>query len=189
MVGTCARTAGALGVAGVLAGCGIRSTTVPVDAGPAPVRASCAVPQVAGAAPGRQLRSVYLVCSMQVTPVWRSVPVGADAPTLLAQLHRSPLAAESQAGFSTEVPGSLTITGPQRGDPPDALRLSQPLDELPSYALAQLVCTLADPDPSVPARILHLAGPDPTSRTRAYTCTPDLRTNPDAGETAGDPTG
>ncbi|WP_188279232.1 hypothetical protein [Streptomyces sp. CBMA29] len=177
----------------LIGGCGIRTTTVPVDAGPAPSRVSCAVPRD-GKAPETDtaVRQVYLVCSMQTTPVKRSVtlrPGRIDRLTqvreLVAQLQRSPLSAEAQAGFSTEVPGSLEILGPFKGDPENALRLNQAVDELPSFALAQIVCTLAD-DPSVTGDGgVVLGGDDPDSKLRRYTCTPDLRTRPDAADSAG----
>jgi hypothetical protein len=191
-VRTYARTAGLVAMAALLAGCGIRSTQVPVDAGPAPSRASCAVPHPDSTPePGTEPRSIYLVCGMQVTPVRRSVAAGAGPSELLAQLHRSPLAAESRADFSTEVPGSLAILRPWKGDPLGTLRLNQPLEELPSFALAQIVCTLTDPTPSLgtatPAHPVLLAGPTSTSKPRPYACTPDLRTRPDAADTAGIP--
>ena len=63
-------------LAALLAGCGIRTTTVPVDAGPAPSRVACAAPK-APAAPAADVvvRKVFLVCNTQVTPVNRSVEV------------------------------------------------------------------------------------------------------------------
>ncbi len=44
----------------------------------------------------------------------------------------------------TAVPRRLTVSGGTDGDPDEALRLSEPLEELPPYALAQIVCTYAD---------------------------------------------
>ncbi|MFF3563354.1 hypothetical protein ACFYXS_25225 [Streptomyces sp. NPDC002574] len=89
--------------AALAAGCGIRTTSVPVDAGPAPSRVSCAVPDdtpatatatasasasatatasapaSASASPtaapsaAQSVATVYLVCSSQVADVHRSV--------------------------------------------------------------------------------------------------------------------
>ncbi|MEU3463660.1 hypothetical protein ABZ721_27395 [Streptomyces sp. NPDC006733] len=183
-------------------GCGIRTTTVPVDAGPAPTRVSCAAPKatVPTAPPGATLLKVYLVCSALAAQVTRTVivPDGAGvgpAPTdrlaaaheLLGQLQRRPSAAEAEAGFATEVPGNLDITGPLPGDPKEALRLSLSLDELPSFALAQLVCTFeAVPGVSTSDHAVLLGGPpEDHQRVKRYTCTSALRTRPEAADTAG----
>lgn len=218
-----ARTAGTLVLAALVAGCGIRSTTVPVDAGPAPSRVSCAVPDGAAptarpqaasgpatteparspaprsapapggtavldstAPPGSDavLRTVYLVCHDQIAAVKRSVPVRSGTSALLAELQRNPLPAETKAGFYTAVPGALTLARPLRSDPPGSVRLSRPLDELPSFALAQIVCTLTDPDETATGHTLLLGGPTAASPVRAYTCTSDLRTRADAADTA-----
>lgn len=144
------------------AACGIRATSVPVDAGAAPSRVGCVLPQdpadperpesLSGGGTDRTVR-VYLVCGSRVSPVERQVhmPGGRSAAerlpvarTLLKELQRRPTAPEGTAGFETAVPDGLTVQGPADGDPDEALRLSRPLDELPSYALAQLVCTYAD---------------------------------------------
>jgi hypothetical protein len=174
-------------------GCGIRTTTVPVDAGPAPSRVSCAAPR-AGSAPEPEdvVRQVYLVCSSQTAPVKRGVPLRqgridrlSQARELIAQLQRSPLSAEAQAGFSTEVPGGLEVTGPRRGDPKETLRLNQAVDELPSFALAQIVCTLASDASVTLDGSVVLGGNDPDAKPRRYSCTPGLRTRPDAADSAG----
>jgi hypothetical protein len=186
-------TAVLLAVLPLIGGCGIRTTTVPVDAGPAPSRVSCAVPRGSSAPePDAVMRQVYLVCSMQTAPVKRSVAVRqgqidriSQVRELVAQLQRSPLAGETQAGFSTAVPGNLEVLGPFRGDPKEALRLSQPVDEMPSFALAQIVCTLAGDATVSSDHSVVLGGDSPQSTLRRYTCTPDLRTRPDAADTAG----
>lgn len=177
----------------LVGGCGIRTTTVPVDAGPAPSRVSCAVPRDSTATdPDTFVRQVYLVCSMQATAVKRSIPLRqtkidrlSQVRELIAQLQRSPLSAEAQAGFSTEVPGSLEVLGPYKGDPKEALRLNQTVDELPSFALAQIVCTLADDPTFTTDGSVVLGGHDPDSKPRRYACTSDLRTRPDAADSAG----
>ncbi|MDF9815226.1 hypothetical protein [Streptomyces sp. SPB162] len=182
-------------------GCGIRTTTVPVDAGPAPTRVSCAAPSAAvpSETPGTTVVKVYLVCSALAAQVTRTltVPDGAlarPAPAdrlvaaheLLGQLQRRPSAAEAEAGFATEVPGNLDISGPLRGDPKDALRLSLSLDELPSFALAQLVCTFeAAPGVGTADHTVLLGGPNPEDHIKRYGCTSALRTRPEAADTAG----
>jgi hypothetical protein len=190
--------------AALLGGCGIRTTSVPVDAGPAPSRVSCAAPK-APATPSANtvLRQVYLVCSMQIAPVEREVTLrdGRSTPysvaqELITQLQISPRAEETKAGFSTAVPGNrlfLQFLQPPAVDPvspaaKDALRLSEPLDELPSFALAQIVCTLTGNALVAPHHSVVLGGPgqDPLRR---FTCTSDLRTRPDAADSAGTPVG
>ncbi len=182
-------------------GCGIRTTTVPVDAGPAPTRVSCAVPQatVPPETPGATVVKVYLVCSALAAQVTRTVtssdvtgarPAPASrliaAHELLDQLKRRPSAGEAEAGFATEVPGNLNLTGPRPGDPKDSLRLNLSLDELPSFALAQLVCTFtAAPGVGLADRSVPLGGPDAADPVKRYLCTSALRTRPDAADTAG----
>jgi hypothetical protein len=188
-----AAAAGLLAALPLLTGCGIRTTTVPVDAGPAPSRVSCAVPKAANA-PGvtdAAVEQVYLVCGMQTTPVPRTVqilPRPADrveeVRELVAQLQRSLLAGEEKSGFSTAVPGTLEVSGPDPGDPADALRLGQPLEDLPSFALAQIVCTVAGSSLASPGHSVVLGGSG-HNKARRYTCTPDLRTRPQAADTAG----
>ena len=184
-------------MAPVLTGCGIRTTSVPVDAGPAPSRVSCEAPKApAAVGPDAIVRPVYLVCSMQIAAVSRSVPVRNgwmnrtdQVRELIEQLQTGPRAAESKAGFSTAVPGALGITAAFTGDPKGALRLDQSPDELPSFALAQLVCTLTANPQIAPDRKVVLGGPEPASKLRSYACTPDLRSDPGAADTAGTPVG
>ncbi|MFE2541368.1 hypothetical protein [Actinacidiphila glaucinigra] len=180
----------------LLAGCGIRTTSVPVDAGPAPSRVSCAVPDeeasataTASASPRGLTARVYLVCSAQVAGVNRSVRTeGLDqlgeAVLLLRELQRKPRGGESSAGFTTAVQGDLAVEGPRRGDPRGSLRLSAPLGDLPPFALAQLVCTFAGTGAGAGSGGVLLGGSDDTP-VRRFTCTGDLRTDPEAAETAG----
>lgn len=196
------RASGGLAATGALlltvlplaAGCGIRTTSVPVDAGPAPSRVSCAVPKPENSpdVTDAQIERVYLVCGMQTTPVPRTVQVRLrmsgrteQVRELVAQLQRSVLGAEAKAGFATAVPGTLEVAGPEPGDPADALRLGQPVEDLPSFALAQIVCTIAVSPLASPGHSVVLGGPEPGSKVRRYTCTPDLRTRPQAADTAG----
>ncbi|MEU1615702.1 hypothetical protein ACFZAU_06950 [Streptomyces sp. NPDC008238] len=180
----------------LLAGCGIRTTSVPVDAGPAPSRVSCAVPDeeatataTTSASPRGLTARVYLVCSAQVAAVNRSVRTeGLDqlgtAVLLLRELQHKPRGGESSAGFTTAVQGDLAVEGPRRDDPRGSLRLSAPLGDLPPFALAQLVCTYAGTAASSVTGGVLLGGPDDTP-VRRFTCTGDLRTDPEAAETAG----
>ncbi|MET8677731.1 hypothetical protein ABZW18_09110 [Streptomyces sp. NPDC004647] len=181
------------------AGCGIRGTSIPVDAGAAPSRASCSVPGDRGSA-GDSANAVpvkvFLVCSTQLLPVDRTVRVPGDrlatdrlrvARALLNELQDQPTAPEEEAGFSTEVPDDLEVTGARKGDPEEALRLSRVPDELPSYALAQLVCTYADTAAAAKGgRSVVLGGPAEGSLQR-YVCTPGLRARPEAARNAGTP--
>ncbi|WFB09042.1 hypothetical protein LRS74_19830 [Streptomyces sp. LX-29] len=182
-----------------LAGCGIRGTAVPVDAGAAPSRASCDAPEgkpttrpaVRGSA------TVYLECLSQVQPVDRGErPAGASMSTdpaqvaraLLAELRQRPSAAERKAGYGTEVRAGLTVSGPAKGDPVEALRMSSRPEELPSTALAQIICTYASsPATSDADRQVVLGGPDHDDPLRRYACTEALREHPESALSSGTP--
>ncbi|BBA99702.1 hypothetical protein RVR_6435 [Actinacidiphila reveromycinica] len=184
-------------LAALLAGCGIRSTTVPVDDGPAPSRVACAPPGTPSSTDqDSMVDRIYLVCNTQVTPVRRAVDVRdgridriGEVRTLLAQLQISPRTAETKAGFSTAVPGTLQIVAAGPGGPEDALLLNDRPQDLPSFALAQLVCTLTADSLVSPDHSVVLGGPEPDGKLRAYTCTSDLRTRSDSADSAGTPVG
>ncbi|MGW0206455.1 hypothetical protein ACWDZ8_11755, partial [Streptomyces sp. NPDC003233] len=103
------------------------------------------------------------------------------AQGLLDQLAASPSAAERSAGYTTYVPGGLTVRGPGHGDPEDALRLSTAPSRLTSYALAQIVCTLSDSAATEDDGSVILGGPD-TGPLRRYDCTDDVRDRPGSAE-------
>lgn len=186
-------------------GCGIRSTSVPVDAGAAPSRASCVLPGQRETADenddGNLPVRVYLACGSRVSPVERHValPDGDDserlpvARGLLDALRAAPDSEEEAAGFKTAVPRELKVSGAREGDPPAALRLSEPLKDLPSFALAQIVCTYADTAAAGSDRSVILGGPGDGDAAgeppRRFRCDTELRTHPhaDAAATAGTP--
>ncbi|NEE33656.1 hypothetical protein G3M53_50460, partial [Streptomyces sp. SID7982] len=60
--------AGLLAVAALVSGCGIRTTSVPVDAGAAPSRVPCrlSASDVATRSPDSVSAEVYLVCASQL---------------------------------------------------------------------------------------------------------------------------
>jgi hypothetical protein len=183
-----------LAVLALACGCGIRSTSVPVDAGAAPTRVSCKVPKVQDSPNlgDSAVVTVYLVCGGQVTPVKRMVRLSRRVTgrvlgvrELVAQLQRSVLGQEDKAGFGTRVPGTLEVTGPEPGDPPDALRINEPVADLPQFALAQIVCTLADSPYAAADRTVLLGGSAADSAVRSYSCSPELRTRPQAAASAG----
>ncbi|MFJ8671036.1 hypothetical protein [Streptomyces sp. NPDC093589] len=190
------RTAAVAALALAAAGCGIQGTTVPVDAGSAPARVSCRVP-ADGAAPdaaGRIRVAVYLVCGSTLAQVERAVsaPKGSTAAAtrlrvaraLLAELQKPRSAGEDRAGFSSAVPEDLTLDGPRAGDPADALRLSMRPDDLPSFALAQLVCTYGTSTALGRTHAAVLGGPGDDVPQR-YDCSSDVLTNPDIAQNAG----
>lgn len=202
------RTAAALALLAALGGavstgCGIRPTSVPVDAGSAPSRASCVMPGERESADpddrGDLPVRVYLACGSRVSPVERRVelPDGDDserlpvARGLLDALRAAPDSEEEAAGFKTAVPRGLRVSGAMPDDPPATLRLNEPLRDLPSFALAQIVCTYADTAAAGSDRAVILGGPadaegedDPPRR---YRCDTELRTAPDPPATAGTP--
>jgi hypothetical protein len=202
----------ALALLGTLTtGCGIRSPSVPVDAGAAPSRVSCVLPgdrETSDGDDGGNLPvRVYLACGSRVSPVDRRValPDGDDserlpvARGLLDALRKQPDAEEEAAGFKTAVPRALKVHGPSEGDPAAALRLSEPLRDLPSFALAQIVCTYADTAAAGSDRSVIMGGPakaedgggsggsEEAEPLRRFRCDTDLRTRPDAADDAGTP--
>ncbi|GAA2452766.1 hypothetical protein [Streptomyces macrosporus] len=185
-----------------LGGCGIRSTPVPVDAGPAPSRVSCTPPGPGeeGSADGTAPTAVFLVCSGEVVAVERAVPPeegasGRDARletarALLEELRREPSRAEDEAGFDSSVPDDLEVEGPAEGDPEEALRLSREPGGLPPFALAQIVCTFAGTAAGARDDSVVLGGPTEDGHGEglmAYSCTRALRGSPEAAKTAGTP--
>ncbi|MGW1185326.1 hypothetical protein ACWD7Y_23175 [Streptomyces drozdowiczii] len=185
------RTAAALAGAAlcaVLAGCGIRTTSVPVDAGAAPSRVPCVMPAedaASQAARGIPVQ-VYLVCASQLVTVDRAVQVQeakADrlrvATELLNELRRRPTDDERRAGFSTDVPESLRVSGPRAGDAEGALRLSRQPEDLSAQALAQIVCTFADSDSLASGETVTLGGPGDYP-ARGYLCTAETKASPKA---------
>ncbi|MFR9796282.1 hypothetical protein ACL02U_10320 [Streptomyces sp. MS06] len=176
-------------LAAVLAGCGIRSTEVPTDFGAAPsrVRCSLAEPDLSWQTSHGVPVQVFLLCGSSLVAVDRSVrvPQGAVdskrrvlvAQGLLDQLAQTPSTAEKEAGYTTDVPGGMTVTTPEPKDPDDALRLSTPPDRLTAFALAQIVCTLSDSAAAEGDGSVTLGGPDGLP-LRRYSCTDGVRSRP-----------
>ncbi|MFD0316931.1 hypothetical protein [Streptomyces flavalbus] len=183
------------GLAAVLAGCGIRPTEVPTDFGPAPSRARCSLaePDVTTQASGGGMPvQVFLLCGSSLVTVDRAirVPEG-DSETerrvlvaqgLLDELARTPSTAAKDAGYATDVRPGTKVSGPRRGDPEDALRLSSAPGDLSAYALAQIVCTFSDSAAAgeVDGSVI-LGGPE-SETLRRYECTEGVRARPGAGE-------
>ncbi|MEU8621736.1 hypothetical protein [Streptomyces sp. NPDC048623] len=187
--------AAAVLLAGLVTGCGIRTTSVPVDAGAAPSRVPCAVPgspSETGVQSGVPLH-VYLLCGAQLEAVERRSPLPEEkaagdpvrtASALLAELATEPSDEERRAGFGTAVKGPLVVTAPRKGDPAGTLRLSRQPEDLPPTALAQIVCTFAESTAGEPetaasgADSVILGGPGPY-QPRRYTCTNALKERPE----------
>lgn len=175
----------------LLTGCGIRATEVPTDFGPAPSRVPCSLsePDVATqTSPGVPVQ-VFLLCASQLVTVDRAVrvPDGTAearrrvlvAQGLLDELALTPSASETEAGYTTDVRGGMSVGGPGPEDPEDALRLSTSPDDLSSYALAQIVCTFSDSAAAEGDGYVVLGGPD-TGPPRPYACTAEVRSRPGA---------
>ncbi|MER7725292.1 hypothetical protein [Streptomyces sp. NPDC096323] len=185
--------AGAALCAVLAAGCGIRTTSVPVDAGPAPSRVPCAMPAediTTQAQQGIPVQ-IYLVCASELVTVDRTVQVREAtsdrlriARALLDELRVDPPGAERQAGFSTHVPETLRVAGPLAGDPKGTLRLSEQPEDLPSEALAQIVCTYAESESLVPDGPVTLGGPG-NYAPRGYVCTTETKASPQSVPTKG----
>ncbi|MFD0026556.1 hypothetical protein [Streptomyces sp. NPDC058382] len=188
-----AAVAGAVLCAVLAAGCGIRTTSVPVDAGPAPSRVPCAMPAEDVTAQARQgiPVQIYLVCASQLVTVDRTVQVQETASArvkvaaaLLNELRKKPPAPEQQAGFTTVVPSALRVTGPRADDPRGALRLSEQPEDLTPEALAQIVCTYSESEPLVQDGTVMLGGPGAYA-ARGYLCTTETKASPKTVPTLG----
>ncbi|MFE2376742.1 hypothetical protein [Streptomyces sp. NPDC059398] len=191
-----ATAVGLAALCALAAGCGIRNTSVPVDAGAAPSRVPCDLPADDGASQepqGIPVR-VYLVCGSRLVPVDRTVQIAEGrtlsdgvrvAGKLLDELRAKPSASERAAGFSTDVRGSLSVGAGRKGDPAGTLRLSREPADLPANALAQIVCTYAESAAAETDGSVVLGGPE-GDPPRAYSCTQQLKTRPDADPELGD---
>ncbi|MFE5187331.1 hypothetical protein [Streptomyces sp. NPDC056628] len=176
-----------------LAGCGIRSTEVPTNFGPAPSRVHCSLsePDPSQQASRGLPVQVFLLCGSQLVAVDRTVRVPdstADAArrvlvaqVLLDELQATPSAAEKEAGYTTDVRGAMGVTGPRRNDPDETLRLTTAPTSLTSYALAQIVCTFSDSAAAEGDGSVILGGPTDTP-PRRYECTDEVRTRPGSNE-------
>lgn len=175
--------------------CGIRATTVPVDVGAAPSRVSCDTPQPQTEVQGFRA-TVELVCGSQLVGVERVVPVPEKKPVrepvalaaeaLLEALEREPSAQERDAGFTTGVPGGLTVAPARAGDPAGTIRISRKPEDLPPVALSQVVCTLAGSEAvSAGPGPVVLGGPD-SDPPRAWECTEAVRSRPESVPTLGE---
>ncbi|MFJ4838535.1 hypothetical protein [Streptomyces sp. NPDC088746] len=174
-------------------GCGIRSTSVPVDAGAAPSRMPCRTASAEATAPpqGNVTVRVYLVCASQLVTVERTVEVDDSrsdpllvARALLSELQRDPDADERRAGFSTDVPAGLRVTEAHKGDPEGTLRLSRQPDDLPAEALAQVVCSYAESEALGSGGSVLLGGPGDYA-PRGYLCTSETKSLPGEVPTLG----
>ncbi|MFJ6849545.1 hypothetical protein ACIQM3_03235 [Streptomyces sp. NPDC091271] len=179
--------------AALAAGCGIRSTSVPVDAGAAPSRMPCRTTSAEATAPpqGNVSVRVYLVCASQLVTVERTVEVDESrsdpllvAQALLSELQRDPEADERRAGFSTDVPAGLRVTEAHKGDPEGTLRLNQQPDDLPAEALAQVVCSYAESESLGSGGSVLLGGPG-NYAPRGYLCTSETKSLPGEVPTLG----
>ncbi|MEU6821605.1 hypothetical protein ABZ921_13315 [Streptomyces atriruber] len=179
--------AAAVGLTAVLAGCGIRSTEVPTDYGAAPSRVPCVMSgsSIASQSGTGVPVEIFLVCAAQLVTVDRNVQLRTDKATtdrvriaqaLLDELATPPSEDEKRAGFATDVRRGTTVSGPRKGDPAEALRLSTPPEDLSAFALAQIVCTLADNASSDDGTVV-MGGPE-GSPLRRYECTPEVRSRP-----------
>ncbi|OIK27108.1 hypothetical protein [Streptomyces malaysiense] len=171
----------------LLTGCGIRATQVPTDFGPAPSRVPCSLTGSGQATQQGVPVQVFLLCRASLVTVDRTVRVPEGTPDarrrvmvaqgLLDQLAAAPSTAERSAGYTTYVPGGLTVSGPAPHDPDDTLRLGTAPSHLSSAALAQVVCTLSDSAATEGDGSVVLGGPAP-SPLRRYACTDDVRDHP-----------
>ncbi|MFI8002104.1 hypothetical protein [Streptomyces sp. NPDC086010] len=191
------RAAAALAVAvacaALASGCGIRATSVPVDAGAAPSRMPCRTAASGASAPppGSVSLRIHLLCASQLATVERTVALDESrsdrlriAQALLGELEREPSADERRAGFSSDVPVGLRAAAARKGDPEGTLRLSEQPEDLPSEALAQVVCTFTESDAIGSGGSVLLGGPG-NYAPRGYLCTSDTKARPAEVPTLG----
>ncbi|MFC8624041.1 hypothetical protein [Streptomyces anulatus] len=183
---TAVSLAAVLAAAALASGCGIRTTSVPVDAGAAPSRVPCRLSSsdVATRSPDSVSVTVYLVCTSQLVTVDRPVApdaTGADplvvARALLKEVQQAPPANERRAGFTTAIPAGLRVTPARDGDPAGTVRLSSQPEDLSAEALAQLVCTYAENETLVTDGSVVLGGPGDYP-PRGYLCTSQTKSRP-----------
>lgn len=187
-----AALAAAVACAALAAGCGIRTTSVPVDAGAAPSRVPCRAAEDPDARPLDDLPvQIYLVCASQLVTVERTVRLDESksgrlqvARSLLSELRQEPPADEQRAGFSTDVPADLRVGAARKGDPEGTLRLTRQPEDLPAEALAQLVCSYAENEALVTAGGVVLGGPG-NYAPRGYLCTAETKSRPGDVPTPG----
>ncbi|MDF6019200.1 hypothetical protein [Streptomyces sp. JH34] len=192
--GAVAALAAVVAGAALATGCGIRSTSVPVDAGAAPSRMPCrTASEAAATAPPPESVSVriYLVCASQLVTVERTVEIDESrsdpllvAQALLGELQGEPDSDERRAGFSTDVPAGLRVSAARKGDPAGTLRLSEQPDDLPAEALAQVVCSYADNESLGSGGSVMLGGPGKYT-PRGYLCTSETKSRPGEVPTLG----
>ncbi|MEU6486299.1 hypothetical protein [Streptomyces sp. NPDC046887] len=181
----------------VTAGCGIRTTSVPVDAGAAPSRLPCTLSgQDASEAPAPTTSAgpavpvrVYLVCASALEAVERAVPSpsgrpagearSATARALLNQLLARPSEQEREAGFASHVEPPLAVSAGRPGDPAEVLRLSRQPEDLPATALSQLVCTYAENGVEAGDGTVVLGGPGDYP-VRRYVCPAGQKERPES---------
>ncbi|MEV2244911.1 hypothetical protein [Streptomyces sp. NPDC049970] len=180
--------------AALASGCGIRSTSVPVDAGAAPSRMPCrtAAAEATTPPPGGVSMRIYLVCASQLATVERTAEFDESrsdrlliAQALLNQLEREPSADERRAGFSSDVPLGLRASDAREGDPKRTLRLSEQPEDLPAEALAQVVCSFAESEGIGSAGGSVLLGGPGNYAPRGYLCTSETKTRPAEVPTLG----
>lgn len=150
---------GAVGAAALLAGCGIRATEGPINAGEPAKR-----PQGTATSPVLATHPIYLVRNGRPEPVLRGdavdLPLPSHNPThpstaddplrlslidrLLRELAKGPTQEEKAAGWTTRLPsGGVGLANPFPDDSPELVRLDVgSLGELDPLALGQVVCTI-----------------------------------------------
>lgn len=130
---------------GMLAGCGVSPDDAPralderqVPAAAPPSRSP--VPE----AIGDERVTLWFVRAGQVVPVTRPVAIPTSTAVLLALLFDGPTAKEQQAGATSLIPTSLSVSAVEQRDDTVVVTLRGTRDELrpQSLAFAQIVATL-----------------------------------------------
>ncbi|HSA52716.1 MAG TPA: hypothetical protein VLH10_21735 [Yinghuangia sp.] len=195
----------ALGAVLLVAGCGIRATEGPINAGDPARRPST---QGNTASPGTANHAIYLIRDGRPQAVQRGGAVVLPTPArntmrptsphdperwslivrLLLELGQGPSADEAAQGWSTALPpGGVKPADPLPNDPVELVRLDlASLDALDPLALGQIVCTLQHAAKSHPISFGARQGPGVAQDCAAFGSTPAAP--PTAARTAATPT-
>ncbi|MCF2529795.1 hypothetical protein [Yinghuangia soli] len=177
--------AGAVGSAVLLAGCGIRATEGPINAGDPATR-----PQGATATQAVPQHQIYLVREGRPQPVPRGDAVDLQLPgpgatrsaaagdplrmsqidRLLRELAKGPNPEEAAQGWSTALPpGGVRLAEPLAGDPADLVRLDlDSFGAIDALALGQIVCTLQHASRAKEVPLAGRAGPGKPQQCAAF---------------------
>jgi len=138
-LGVAAAVAGAVGVLGTSAGCGIQSTGLKVVGSAPTVQAANVTGSDAAGSSGQYQYWLYFYRNGKLTPVLRSTDQTVNQEFVLTEVIKGPSSPDQNAGFSSEIPTSLQIVSLTAGTQQWNYRYSQPLNDTQR---AEIVCSI-----------------------------------------------